>query len=116
MLFGGGLLRLGRGCGSRGGFCGGLRLFGGGGCCGLLALDALLAGLALLRVRARIALAHAGSIEEAEHTVGGLRANAEPMLDALLDELHALAVLGQERIVGADLLDIAAVAGALGIG
>ena len=96
---------------------GGLGLLLGGGLLGLFALEPLLAGLALLRVRARVALPDAGRIEEAEHAVGRLRAHAEPMLDPLLDEFDALGrAFGQERIVGADLLDVAAVARAPRIG
>src|SRR5581483_4386695 len=80
-------------------------------CGGGLALLALLLGLGLLGVVARRALGEPGRIEEARHAVGRLRTHAQPMLDALGVELHPLGVvLGQQRIVRAHLLDVAAVA------
>ena len=57
------------------------------------------------------ALADAGGVEEAQHAVRRLGADRQPMRDALGVELHALGrILGQQRVVGADLLDEAAVA------
>ena len=57
------------------------------------------------------ALADAGGIEEAQHAVRRLGADAQPMRDAVGVELHALGrILRQQRVVGADLLDEAAVA------
>ena len=94
--------RLGAGC-----FSGLRRGFG----CRRFALEALLAGLRLLRVVARLALQEAGLVEEAGDAVGRLRADGQPMLGAVEVELHAVGVvLRQHRIVRADLLDVAAVA------
>src|SRR6185437_6292625 len=121
-LFGGRLLGprlwLGRARRRSGGsFGGGLGLLLGGDALRLLTLETLLAGLALVGVRARVTLADACHVEEPEYAVGGLRADAEPMLQPVLDEFHAFGgVLGLERIVGADLLDIAAVARAPRVG
>ena len=75
------------------------------------ALLGLLARLGLLRVVARGALLDAGGIEEAGDAVRRLGADAQPVRDAVLVELHPLrVVLGQQRVVGADLLDEVAVA------
>src|SRR5690606_17599908 len=52
----------------------------------------LLARLRLRRIVACVALGDAGAVEEAGDTVGRQRAVAEPMLDALFIELHAVAV------------------------
>ena len=65
----------------------------------------------------RLLLDDAGGLEEAADAVGGLRALAEPVLHALEVDLHpALVVLGQQRVVGAELLDEAAVAGRARVG
>src|SRR5690606_13544404 len=70
-----------------------------------------LAGLALLQVLAHGLLAQAGGLEEAGDAVGRLGAVREPVLDALEVDLHpVLVVLRQERVVGAELLEEAAVA------
>jgi hypothetical protein len=59
----------------------------------------------------------ARGLEEACNAVCRLRTVAEPVLDALHIHLHALlAVLGQQRVVGAELLDEAAVARHAGVG
>src|SRR5690606_19110946 len=79
-------------------------------------LGGLLARLGTFGVVTRRALGEAGAIEEAQHAVGGLGPDAQPMLDALGDERHALAVVGEHRIVAADLLDEAAVARRTGVG
>src|SRR5690349_6072917 len=58
----------------------------------------------------------AGVAEEARDAVARRRTHLEPMLDALALEHHALLVAALEhRIVGADLLDEAAIAGIAGI-
>ena len=70
--------------------------------------------LGLLRAGA---LADAGGIEEAQDAVRRLGADRQPMRDALGVELHALGqILGQQRIVGAELLDEAAVARGAAVG
>src|SRR5436189_541035 len=75
------------------------------------ALLGLLARQTLVRVILGGALLDAGGMEEAEHAIARLGADAEPMPDAVGVELHALfAVLGQQRIVAADALDELAVA------
>ena len=54
---------------------------------------------------------------EAAESVRRLRANAQPVAGAVFVELHALArILGEQRIVGADLLEILAVARAAAVG
>ena len=74
------------------------------------ALLGLFARLALLQVHAGRTLLDAGSIEEAGDTVGRLRANAEPVARAVFDQLHTVgAVLGEQRVIGAYLLEILAV-------
>jgi hypothetical protein len=83
-------------------------LFGLLGCCD--AFLRLLAGLGLGRVVAGFAGHQAGIGQEAGDTVGRQRALAHPVLDALLVELHALGILGQHRVPGAQLLDEATVA------
>src|SRR5690606_8294587 len=70
----------------------------------------LLARLALFRIAALRTRGNAGLIEETQHAVGRLRAMAEPMTHALFIDLHALAILRQHWIPGADLLDETAVA------
>ena len=68
-------------------------------------------GLALFGLLLGLALGEARRVEEARHAVGRLRADAEPVLDALDVELDAVGVvLGQQRVVRADLLDVAPVA------
>ena len=63
-----------------------------------------------MRIVAGHALADPGSIEEAQHAVGGLRANAQPVADPVAVELHALGrILRQQRVIGPDLLDKAAI-------
>ena len=63
-----------------------------------------------MRIVARRPLTNAGSIEEAQHAVGGLRANAQPVVDPVAVELHALGrILRQQRVIGPDLLDKAAI-------
>ena len=109
------LLRLGNGLFRR--RIGGFFRFG-----GLLrtlfdALLGLLARLGLLRVVARGTLTDAGGIEEAQDAVRRLRADRQPMRDALGVELHALGrILRQQRVVGAELLDEAAVARRAAVG
>src|SRR3546814_11848916 len=50
-------------------------------------------------------------VEEAGNAIGRLRADAQPMLRAVAVQRHALGiVLGEQRIIGADLLDEAAIA------
>ena len=74
-------------------------------------------GTRLVRVVARGALADAGGIEEAGDAVRRLGADRQPVRDALVEQLDALrAVLGEERIIGADLLDEAAVARGAAVG
>ena len=76
---------------------------------------AFLPGIAFFGLLRGVALGEAGGVEEAEHAVGRLRAHRQPMLDPLGLERDALLVaLGQDRIVGADDLDEAAVARASG--
>src|SRR5690606_11950236 len=88
---------------------GGLGGLGGGCLGGSGALLRLLAGLRLVRIVARLALGEAGRVEEAEHTVRRLRADLQPVSDAVGVEEHPLLVaLRQDRIVGADHLDEAA--------
>src|SRR5690606_25158787 len=75
------------------------------------ALLGLLARFGLLRIVARSALLDARGIEEAGDAVGRLRTDAEPVAHSILVELHARSViLGEERIISADLLEIFAVA------
>ena len=58
-----------------------------------------------------------GGVEEAKHAVRRLRADAEPMLNTVGVELHPLGrILRQQRVVGADLLDEAAVASIAAVG
>src|SRR5437868_5891049 len=78
------LLRRRSGCGFGGSL--GLRLG---------ALGRLLARLGALGVVAGLALEESRLVEEAKHPIGRLRADAEPMLDALGDKGHALAVIGE---------------------
>ena len=81
------------------------------------ALLGLFARLGLLRVVARRALLDAGGIEEAQDAVRRLGADAQPVRDAVGVELHALGqILRQQRIVGADLLDEAAVTRVAAVG
>src|SRR5262249_7447962 len=91
-LLGSRLLGLGLGGRSRSGrsLGRGLRLLGLGGGLRFLAFDPLLAGLGLVGVGARGALGEAGLVEEAQHPIGGLGADADPMLHPLLDQRHAL--------------------------
>src|SRR5690606_21439753 len=98
---------------SLGGFLG----LGGLGGALLGTLLGLVARLALLRVVLRRALLDPRGIEEAGDAVGRLRADADPVARTVLVELHAARiVLGEQRIVGADLLQIAAVAGRTAVG
>src|SRR5690606_14518488 len=83
---------------------------GGGGSRFFRLLAAFLARDRLLRVVARRALQEALLVEEAGHAVGRRRALREPRLGLLHVEHDALGALGQQRVVGADLLDEAAVA------
>src|SRR5688572_19570075 len=83
---------------------------------GLGAFGRLLAGQRLLGVAARRTLEHAGGIEETQHAIGRLRPDSQPMLGALGEQVHALAGIGQLRIIGADLLDEAAVPRRAGVG
>src|SRR5690606_14884301 len=83
-----------------------LGFFDGGSLGGLLfsALGGLLARLGLVRVVACVALGQAGGVEETQHAVGRLGANAEPMLGTLgVQHDAAFIVLGQQRIEGAQL-------------
>src|SRR4029079_3079126 len=81
------------------------------------ALLGLLAGHRLLRVVAGGTLQEAGGVEEAQDAVGRLGALGEPGLDLLVVENDAGGiVLGLHRVVGADLLDEAAVARGARIG
>src|SRR5439155_17894147 len=75
----------------------------------LLCLGTRLALLGLLAALAR--LHHLGRRQELGDTVARLGTDLEPVRDALLVERDALGVLArQQRIVGAELLDEAAVA------
>jgi diaminopimelate decarboxylase len=59
----------------------------------------------------------AGLVEHAGDAVGRLRAHAEPVAHAVLDEADAVGIiLGEERVVGADLLEVGAVAGRAAVG
>src|SRR5690606_267138 len=88
---------------------GGLGLFGGDPL-GLLALDRLLARLALVRVAARRARHDAGGIEKPVDPVRRQRAMADPVADPLLVERHPVrGIARQQRIVGAELFDEAPV-------
>src|SRR5262249_18832029 len=99
---------------------------GRGGCGGAigLALGALpgaflglLAGLALVRVAAGLPLDEALLGELARDAVGGLGALLQPLLDPLDLEADPVGiVLVEQRVVGADLFDEAAVARAVTIG
>jgi hypothetical protein len=65
-----------------------------------------------LRVVGGLALLDAGLVEQAGNAVGRLGANAEPVAHAVFDQAHAVfGVLGEQRVVGAHLLQILAVAG-----
>ena len=100
----------------RGGFSGGLGGFSFFGFLGF-ALLGLLAGLGFLRVVAVLPLDHASGPEEAGDAIGRLRALADPFLGLFEVEDDALLVVfRQQRIVGADLLDEAAVAGIARVG
>jgi hypothetical protein len=73
----------------------------------------LLAGFASLRVVGGGAFLDAGLVEQAGNAVGRLGANAEPVAHAVFDQAHAVfGVLGEQRVVGAHLLQILAIAGA----
>src|SRR5271165_4502550 len=73
---------------------------GRGGCCALLSL---LLWLGFYRVYARLALCEAETVEQAQHTIGRLRALGEPGLGFLLVEHEAArVVLGLQRIERAD--------------
>ena len=62
-------------------------------------------------------LLDSGGIEESKHAVRRLGADRQPMRNAIGVELHPLGrILGQQRIVGADLLDEAAVARIAAVG
>ena len=62
-------------------------------------------------------LSHTGVSQEAGDTVGWQSANAHPVLDAFILEHQPFGmVLGDHRVVGANLFDKAAIAGAAGIG
>ena len=75
------------------------------------AILGLLAGLALLEVGAFLLLDGTGGFEEARDAVGRLGALVEPVLHAVQVHLDAVfVVLGQQRVIGAQLFDIAAVA------
>src|SRR5690606_30639477 len=84
-----------------------LRLLG---LCGF-ALQTLLARLAFDGIVLRLPLDEARRIEEARDAIRRLGADREPMLAALDVELHPIwVVLLQHRIIGANLLDVAAIA------
>src|SRR5205085_706087 len=75
-------------------------------------LFGLLARLALVRVVAVLPFGQALLRQEAGDAVGGLGALADPLLDALDLQGHALGiVLAQQRVVRADLLQETAIAG-----
>ena len=75
------------------------------------------AGLASLRVVGGRTLLDAGLVEQAGNAVGRLGANAEPVLHAVFDQTHAVGVvLGQQRVVGADLLEVLAVTRGAAVG
>src|SRR5690606_26666259 len=76
----------------------------------------LLAGKRLGRIVAGFALGDAGLVEEAGDAVGGHRAVAEPVPDAVGVDLDALGVLRQQRVPRAELLDEPAVARAAHVG
>ncbi len=77
----------------------------------------LFARLRLLRVVARRPLADAGCIEEAQHAIRWLGADTQPVRYALDVELHPLGrILRQQGVVGAELLDEAAVARVAAVG
>src|SRR5205085_6491000 len=81
------------------------------------ALLGLLAGLTLLGVQLGGALLDAGDIEEAGNAVRRLRADAKPVAGAVPVELDALVViLGEQRVVGPDLLQVLAVARRAAVG
>jgi hypothetical protein len=81
------------------------------------ALLGLLAWLRLLRVAARRPLLDPGRVEETEHAIRRLSADAQPVLDPIGVHLHPVRrVLRQQRIVNADLLDEAAIARVAAVG
>src|SRR5690606_41102730 len=83
-------------CGSLGG-----TLFG--------AFLGLLARLSLLGIVARRSFLDARGIEEAGHAVAWLCTGAEPVTHAVLVQLCARRIgLGQQRVVGSELVEIAA--------
>ena len=95
------------------------RFFGLGDLGGLLLGAGLgvLARLALLRIHARGALLDAGGIEEAGDAIRRLGTDAQPVTRAVFVELHTVGVvLGEQRVVGADLLEILAVARRAAVG
>src|SRR5262245_9085872 len=59
------------------------------------ALGRLLARQGLLGIVSRIALEQASGIEEAQHAIGRLGADAQPMLGTLGENAHALAGVGE---------------------
>ena len=77
----------------------------------------LLARLCLAGVVGGHTLTHAGLVEQAGDAVGRLRADAQPVADAVLGQADAVRViLGEQRVVGADLLKVVAIARAARIG
>src|SRR5690606_37444257 len=100
--------------GSVGFFLGGLGGFLGLGSLGRALFGTLLgflARLGLLRVVLRRALLDTGNVEEAGDPIGRLRTNAQPIARAVFVQLDAvLVILGEERIIGPDLLEVTAIA------
>ncbi len=75
------------------------------------AFHGFFARLSLVRVVARSTLENTSGIQETGDTVAWLAANAEPVTRAIFVQRHALfVILGEQRIVGADLFKIFAVA------
>ena len=67
----------------------------------------LLARFTLLRVQGGGAFLDPGLVEQAGNAVGRLRADAQPIADAVFDQTHAVGiVLGQQRVIGADLFQM----------
>jgi len=63
------------------------------------------------------ALLDPGLVKHAGDAVGRLRTDTEPIAHAVLNQADAvLVILGEERIVGADLLEIGTVARAAAVG
>ena len=95
-----------------------LRIFGVGQLLRLIfgAFLGLLAGFARLGVVSRCAFDDASLVKHARDAVGGLRANADPIAHAVFGQADTVCVvLGEERVIGADLLKIGAIARATAV-